>query len=90
MAYRLIDVGSNYNFLARPRRFGKSLFVDTLSELFRGSKDLFEGLFIYDKWDWNEKSIKRKIDYVLELNCKNYEVEISECYSEDSGIYLER
>ena len=39
-------------FLSRPRRFGKSLFVSTLEEVFLGKKDLFKGLYIYDKIDW--------------------------------------
>jgi Predicted AAA-ATPase/PD-(D/E)XK nuclease superfamily len=43
----------NY-FLSRPRRFGKSLTLDTISELFSGNKTLFEGLWIEDKWDWSE------------------------------------
>jgi len=42
-----------YYFLSRPRRFGKSLFIDTLKEAFSGSKELFKGLYIYDKWDWD-------------------------------------
>jgi hypothetical protein len=42
-----------YSFLSRPRRFGKSLFLDTLRNIFEGNKDLFEGLYIYDKWDWD-------------------------------------
>ncbi len=50
--YNLIDRGEYY-FLSRPRRFGKSLLIDTISELFKGSKKYFEGLFIYDKWDWS-------------------------------------
>ncbi|KZX14567.1 ATP-binding protein [Methanobrevibacter curvatus] len=41
-------------FLSRPRRFGKSLLVSTLKELFKGNKKLFKGLYIYGKWDWNE------------------------------------
>jgi hypothetical protein len=53
IAFDLIDRGKYY-FLSRPRRFGKSLFLDTLSEIFKGSKHLFEGLAIYDKWDWNQ------------------------------------
>ena len=40
-------------FLSRPRRFGKSLFLDTLAELFAGNKALFEGLACYDAWDWD-------------------------------------
>jgi len=54
IAYNLINNGIYY-FLSRPRRFGKSLFLDTLSDIFLGKKELFEGLYIYDKWDWEEK-----------------------------------
>ncbi|MDR1870819.1 MAG: ATP-binding protein [Deltaproteobacteria bacterium] len=38
-----------YWFLARPRRFGKTMFVDTLEHLFRGNSELFRGLNIYSK-----------------------------------------
>ncbi|MFM9951848.1 MAG: AAA family ATPase [Saprospiraceae bacterium] len=41
-----------YFFLSRPRRFGKSLLLSTMNELYSGSRDLFEGLWIYDQWDW--------------------------------------
>ncbi len=51
IAHQLADRG-RYYFLSRPRRFGKSLFLDTLSDLFQGKKDLFKGLWVYDKWDW--------------------------------------
>ena len=51
LAHQLIDKGKYY-FLSRPRRFGKSLFLDTLKDIFEGKKELFEGLYIYDKWDW--------------------------------------
>ena len=51
---RLIDEGKHY-FLSRPRRFGKSLFLDTCKELFEGSEPLFEGLAIHDRWDWTER-----------------------------------
>ena len=47
----LIDSGKYY-FLSRPRRFGKSLLVSTLKEIFSGHKELFQGLFIYDKIEW--------------------------------------
>ena len=49
---RLMDEGKHY-FLSRPRRFGKSLFLDTLKELFEGNESLFEGLHIHDHWDWS-------------------------------------
>jgi hypothetical protein len=41
-------------FLPRPRRFGKSLLISTLKELFLGKKDLFAGLYIEDKIEWEE------------------------------------
>ena len=50
-AYELID-NYKYVFLSRPRRFGKSLFLTTLKEIFEGKKDLFKGLYIYDKYDF--------------------------------------
>ena len=49
---RMLDEGKHY-FLSRPRRFGKSLFLDTLKELFEGNEPLFEGLHIHDRWDWS-------------------------------------
>jgi hypothetical protein len=53
-AHRLAKEGKYY-FLSRPRRFGKSLFIDTLAELFAGNEALFRGLYVHDKWDWNTK-----------------------------------
>ena len=41
-------------FIARPRRFGKSLAVSTLQCLFEGRRDLFKGLAIEPKWDWSK------------------------------------
>ena len=49
---RLVDEGTHY-FLSRPRRFGKSLFLDTLKELFEGNEALFTGLDIHSQWDWS-------------------------------------
>ncbi|UZA04797.1 ATP-binding protein (plasmid) [Moraxella bovis] len=46
---------SDYIFLSRPRRFGKSLTLDTIAELFSGSKDLFVGLYAEHHWDWQTK-----------------------------------
>ena len=48
---RLERAGRHY-FLSRPRRFGKSLLIDTLGELFACSEPLFRGLHIHDRWDW--------------------------------------
>ena len=44
--YDLIN-GSGYYFLSRPRRFGKSLLLDTIAEAFKGNRKLFQGLWIY-------------------------------------------
>jgi hypothetical protein len=46
---------SKYYFLSRPRRFGKSLLLDTLRCLFEARQHLFEGLYIHDRWDWQTK-----------------------------------
>ena len=51
---RLLDEGKHY-FLSRPRRFGKSLFLDTLKELFEGSEELFAGLHIHAGHDWSQR-----------------------------------
>ena len=61
-AYNLIN-SYEYVFLSRPRRFGKSLFLDTLQSLFEGDKRLFEGLYIHDKWDWEIKYPVIKISW---------------------------
>ncbi len=50
--HRLTE-GGEYYFLSRPRRFGKTLLLDTMQELFEGSEELFRGLHIHDRWDWS-------------------------------------
>ena len=59
-----LDLIENYTyvFLSRPRRFGKSLFLDTLQEIFLGNKELFKGLYIYDKYEFEEYPVI-KIDW---------------------------
>ena len=54
LALRLIADGTHY-FLSRPRRFGKSLFLDTLAELFEGNAALFAGLAAEQGWDWSRR-----------------------------------
>ena len=53
MAVDLVQTGKAY-FLSRPRRFGKSLLIDTLAELFAGSRALFQGLHAEQHWDWSQ------------------------------------
>ena len=58
----LLDDGTHF-FLSRPRRFGKSLFLDTLKELFEGNEPLFEGLYIHDHWDWQVRYPVLRFDF---------------------------
>ncbi|TAF78106.1 MAG: AAA family ATPase, partial [Sphingobacteriales bacterium] len=51
LIYQLIQAKTY--FLSHPRRFGKSLLLSTLKYLFQGRQDLFEGLWIADKLDWD-------------------------------------
>ncbi len=60
--YDLVTLGKPY-FLSRPRRFGKSLLISTLNELFTGKKELFESTFIYHKWDWTQTNPVIRIDF---------------------------
>ncbi|MBK1725271.1 ATP-binding protein [Thiocystis violacea] len=52
---KLVEEGTHY-FLSRPRRFGKSLLLDTLAELFEGNEPLFRGLHAHDRWDWSRRA----------------------------------
>jgi len=98
--YKLID-SYKYSFLSRPRRFGKSLFLDTLKNIFEGKKELFEGLWIYDKWRWEEKypvitlsfktitntkELLLDIEKLLKDNQKNLNIE---CESNEYGVCFE-
>ncbi len=65
--YNMVTEGCYY-FLSRPRRFGKSLFLNTLESYFLGKKELFEGLAIADlEHDWTEYPVLH-----LDLNTRNY------------------
>ena len=48
-----LSIGKQF-FIARPRRFGKSLLISTLQCLFEGRRELFKGLAIEPKWDWSK------------------------------------
>jgi hypothetical protein len=102
--YKLINSGKYY-FLSRPRRFGKSLLLSTIRYLFEGQRKLFKGLYIENKWNWEErypvirisfaKDIKRKEDLKdrireeLEKNYERNEEEIEEG-KKDEGSLLEK
>ncbi|MDE5789707.1 MAG: ATP-binding protein [Muribaculaceae bacterium] len=64
----IVTSGPKYYFLARPRRFGKSLFLSTLRYFFEGRRELFKGLYIdTTDWDWAEYPVLR-----LDLNTDRY------------------
>lgn len=61
--YELIRYSKGVYFLARPRRFGKSLLISTLDEIFQGNKELFQGLWLYDSaYTWQTHPVIR-IDF---------------------------
>ncbi|MBO7684131.1 MAG: ATP-binding protein [Kiritimatiellae bacterium] len=55
------SIGKQF-FVARPRRFGKSLAISTFQCLFEGRRELFRGLAIEPEWDWSKKYPVLKLD----------------------------
>lgn len=67
--HKLVKSGGQYFFLARPRRFGKSLFLSTLQYFFEGRRDLFKGLYIESTdWQWQAYPVLH-----LDLNTDRYQ-----------------
>ena len=85
---------NDYIFLSRPRRFGKSLMISTIGEIFRGNRELFKGLWIYDKWDFkphpvilfdfnsishdNPDEFKKSLIFHMKLQAEDYGIELPE------------
>lgn len=67
---QILNSNTQYYFLARPRRFGKSLFLSTLRYFFEGERELFKGLYI-DSYDWEWNWEKYPVLY-LDLNNGDY------------------
>lgn len=60
LVWNLANRGNKYNYLSRPRRFGKSVLVDTLQAYFEGKKELFEGLKIMElEKEWVKRPVIR-------------------------------
>jgi Predicted AAA-ATPase/PD-(D/E)XK nuclease superfamily len=90
IAYQLINKGEYY-FLSRPRRFGKSLFIDTLSDLFQGKKELFKNLAVYNEWNWDIHYPVINIslntgDFKIETGIKNRILQILEVNKKKLGV----
>ena len=91
--WQLANRGKKYNYLSRPRRFGKSVLVDTLEAYFMGKKELFEGLKIMQmETEWVKRpvirldmsqagaepeSIRSYLDYTFQEYESLYEIEVS-------------
>ena len=92
LIHNLVTTGKYY-FFSRPRRFGKSLLISTLKELFKGNKTLFEDLWIEPHWDWTQSSPIIHISFDA-VGYKNQSLaqaltfELKEC-AEQYGIELE-
>jgi hypothetical protein len=83
-----------YVFLSRPRRFGKSLFLDTLKDIFEGNRELFRGLLIEEQWNWevkypvinisfgggirSQEILRKKLFYILKSNQKRLDIHCDE------------
>lgn len=104
-AYNIISSQGAY-FLSRPRRFGKSLTISMLNELYKGSNELFKGLWIENRWDWNKKhpvvrisfatlgfkesGLRDALNYRLDLLISENNLEPSEGNTSEKFAYLLR
>ncbi len=60
LVWELANRGKKYNYLSRPRRFGKSVLIDTLQAYFEGRRELFEGLKVMDlEKEWVRRPVIR-------------------------------
>ncbi len=96
-----LDIINNYQyvFLSRPRRFGKSLFLDTLYHIFNGHKELFEDLYIYNSgynfepfpvirisWGGDFSTQEKTEAIALDILYKNQERLGINCRNTDPGL----
>ena len=83
--WQLANRGKKYNYLSRPRRFGKSVLVDTLESYFMGKKELFEGLKIMQlETEWVKRPVIR-----LDMSQAGAEPESVRSYLDDVFNTLE-
>lgn len=84
LLYELVHYVKGVYFLSRPRRFGKSLLLSTLEEIFRGSKELFEGLWIYKSdYPW-------QIYPIIHIDFSRYQVRSVAGLEERIQLYLQQ
>lgn len=87
------NIGNSAFFLSRPRRFGKSMFVSTLEQVFLGKKELFKGLYIYDKIEWDTYPVIRlsmdKIGFT-DIGLEKALFEVVDGLAKEANIELEK
>ena len=84
--WRLANRGKKYNYLSRPRRFGKSILVDTLQAYFEGKRELFEGLKVMElEKEWTCYPVIR-----LDMSCGGATPEELNSYLDDAFYKLEQ
>lgn len=84
--HRLLLAGK-YLFLSRPRRFGKSLLISTLHEVFRGNQTPFKGLWIEDKIAWEPYPVIRVDFNQMDYRKQPLEVALSRQMDDIAGQY---
>ncbi|SLM28411.1 conserved hypothetical protein [Desulfamplus magnetovallimortis] len=101
--YDFLDQCGKHNFLSRPRRFGKSLMLSVLKNIFTGKKELFEGLYIYDKLKFEKfpvlhlsfagisrhDDLKKYIQYNGRIHIDDKELKIKDFDYFNIGVVLE-
>lgn len=86
MVWRLAHSNKTYHYLSRPRRFGKSILVDTLQAYFEGEKELFEGLKVMElEKEWTCYPVIR-----LDMSCGGATPEELNSYLDDAFYKLEQ
>ena len=101
--WQLVNHGDKYNYLSRPRRFGKSVLIDTLQAYFEGKKELFKGLKIMELEEkWNSypvirldmsgagadaDSIKSYLNNIFKDYEKEYQVDV--CVEDSLSVRLD-
>ena len=83
--YDIVSSYEPYYFLSRPRRFGKTLFIDTFKNFFEGKKELFKGLYIYNQeWEWEQYPIVMlDFNQIEAKTARIMELEVDELLNKD-------
>ena len=85
--YELMESGGYY-FLSRPRRFGKSLLLSTIKELFEGNKALFKGLWVESRWNWEKRNPVIRFSFdALDYQGKGLETALLDTLQEQAGLF---